>query len=160
RVDGGVTVRDFNAPQITLALHSPSASLDELMSLMTPSGGAAGSTPASSAPGGDILSRTRGSGTVTIDEGSFGTFRFSRFAGNLNLAGKVVTFDPVSFRLYGGTYQGSLSADLRGAQPRYAYRSSLKGVNAEPFLAENLGIKDLLAGSVSADVEMEGGGSE
>jgi AsmA-like protein len=160
RLDGGVSVREFTSPQIALELHSPSASLDELMSLLTPASAGSGGAGTTQASGGDILGRTRGTGTVRIDEGSFGTFRFSRFTGNLALAGKEVTFDPVSFQLYGGTYQGSLSADLRGAQPRYAYRSSVRNVNAEPFLAENLGVKDLLAGSVSADMEMTGSGSE
>jgi len=159
KLDGGLTVQNFTSPQITLNLHSPSASLDELMSLLTPSSSGTKAS-SSSAPTDDILARTQGSGTVRIDEGSYGTFRFSQFEGNLRLSNKVVTFDPVSFKLYGGTYQGTLSADLRGAQPRYAYRSALKGVDAQPFLAENLGIKDLLAGSISADVEMEGGGSE
>jgi uncharacterized protein involved in outer membrane biogenesis len=159
KLNGGLTVQDFASPRVALNLHSPSASLDELMSLLTPTSSGT-SAQSASAPTDDILARTRGTGVVRIDEGSYGTFRFSRFEGNLRLADKVVTFDPVSFRLYGGTYQGTLSADLRGAQPRYGYRSSLKGVDAQPFLAENLGIKDLLAGSVSADVEMEGGGSE
>jgi len=159
KLDGGVTVQNFTSPQVSLNLHSPSASLDELMSLLTPtsSGTAA---PSASGASDDILARTRGTGIVRIAEGSYGTFRFSRFEGNLQLANKVVTFDPVSFRLYGGTYQGTLSADMRGAQPRYAYRSALKGVNAQPFLEENMGIKDLLAGSISANLEMEGGGSE
>jgi len=159
RVAGALTVRDFSSPQIALDLHSPKANLDDLMSLLTPSsaGGAPASAPSAS---GDILARTRGTGTIRIDEGSFGTFRFSRFSGNLRLVEKVVTFDPVSFQLYGGSYQGTLTADLRSARPRYAYRSSLKGVGAQPFLAENMGIKDLLAGTVFADLEMEGSGSD
>ena len=157
-VEGEVAVRDFASPQVTLNLRSPSASLDDLMSLLTPSSSPSAGTKAS-APSGDILARTRGTGEIRIDKGSYGTFQFSQFTGNLRLADKIVTFDPVTFKLYGGTYAGALTADLRGAQPRYAYRSTLRNVNAQPFLAENLGVKDLLAGSVTADLQMEGGGS-
>ncbi len=155
-LQGSVSVRDFGSPQVALTLRSPKANLDELIALMTPSSGAPGQSSASS---GDALDRTRGSGTIRIEEGTFGTFRFTRFDGSLRLAEKVVTFDPVRFELYGGTYQGALTADLSAAEPRYAYRSSLSGVDAQPFLAENLGIEDLLAGRVSADLEMEGTGA-
>ncbi len=161
-VHGEATLRDFNAPQITLNLSSSKASLDDLMALMTPSPSAAAATRAQASTAGgstDLLGKARGTGTIRIQEGSFGNFRFSRFEGDLQLANKVVTFNPVSFQLYGGTYRGTLSADMRGGTPRYAYRSSLAGVDAQPFLAENMGVKDLLAGRVSADLQMEGSGS-
>ncbi|PYQ13188.1 MAG: hypothetical protein DMH00_04650 [Acidobacteria bacterium] len=159
RVQGGLAVRDFTSPQVTLDLSSPKANLGDLMGLLTPTSPTGAPAPAATS-GNDVLARTRGTGTIRIGEGSFGTFRFTHFTGNLRLAEKVVTFDPVSFQLYGGSYQGSLSADLRQTPTRYSYRSNLKGVDAQPFLAENFGIKDLLAGSVSAQVEMEGSGSE
>ncbi|HEU5179905.1 MAG TPA: AsmA-like C-terminal region-containing protein [Candidatus Polarisedimenticolia bacterium] len=161
-VNGEATLRNFNAPQVTLNLSSSKASLDDLMALMTPSSPSApAATRAQASNGGstDLLGKAQGTGTVRIQEGSFGNFRFSRFEGDLKLANKVVTFDPVSFQLYGGTYRGALTADMRGATPRYAYRSSLAGVDAQPFLAENMGVKDLLAGRVSADLQMEGSGS-
>lgn len=160
KVQGAATLRDFSAPQITLDLSSPKASLDDLMALMTPSTPAPAAKAQASASSGDLLGKARGTGTIRIQEGSFGSFHFSRFEGDLRLADKVVTFDPVSFQLYGGTYRGTLSADLRTGTPRYAYRSSLAGVNSQPFLAENLGVKDLLAGTVSADLRMEGSGSD
>ncbi|HMC83342.1 MAG TPA: AsmA-like C-terminal region-containing protein, partial [Candidatus Polarisedimenticolia bacterium] len=159
KVAGRLEVRDFQSPRVTLALSSSRANLDDLLALLTPSTPSAATASSSFAGGDDILARTRGAGTIRIDEGSFGTFRFSRFDGDLHLEGKVVTFDPVSFRLYGGTYRGALSADLRRAEPRYSYRSNLSAVNAQEFLGENLGIKDLLAGTVSADLTLDGGGS-
>jgi AsmA-like protein len=159
KVAGKLSVRDFQSPQLSLALTSPRANLDDLLALLSPAKTSA-STPTSRAPGGDILDRTRGTGTIRIDEGSFGTFRFSRFAGDLRLEGKVVTFDPVAFQLYGGKYQGLLSADLRGAVPRYAYRSSLAGVDSQRFLSENLGVGDLLAGALTADLSLQGAGSD
>ena len=159
KLAGDLSLKDFQSPRLSLSLSSPKANLDDLLALLTPA------TPppspaAEAAPAGDILARTRGTGTIRIDEGSFGTFHFSRFDGKLRLEGKVVTFDPVAFQLYGGKYRGSLSADLRGAEPRYAYRSNLAGVDGQKFLAENLGIPDLLSGAVSADLALEGGGSE
>lgn len=159
KLAGELSLKDFRSPLLSLTLSSPKANLDDLLALLTPA------TPppspaAEAAPGGDILARTRGTGTIRIDEGSFGTFHFSRFDGKLRLEGKVVTFDPVAFQLYGGSYRGSLSADLRGAEPRYAYRSDLAGVDGQKFLAENLGIPDLLSGAVSADLALEGGGSD
>jgi len=159
KLAGDLSLKDFQSPQLSLSLSSPKANLDDLLALLTPATPAP-APAAAPAPGGDILARTSGSGTIRIDEGSFGTFRFSRFDGKLRLEGKVVTFDPVTFQLYGGKYQGSLSADLRGAEPRYAYRSNLAGVDGQKFLAENLGIPDLLSGAVFADLALEGKGSE
>ena len=165
KVQGAATLRDFSAPQITLDLSSPKANLDDLMALMTPSSPSSPSSPAarsrsSAASSGDVLGKARGTGKIKIQEGSFGSFRFSRFEGDLRLADKVVTFDPVSFQMYGGTYRGTLSADMRAGTPRYAYRSSLAGVDSQPFLADNLGVKDLLAGRVSADLQMQGSGGD
>ena len=158
KVAGDISVKDFRSPLLSLSLASPKANLDDLLALLTPSTPSAPS--AAAAPADDILARTRGTGTIRIDEGSFGTFHFSRFDGKLRLEGKVVTFDPVTFQLYGGNYRGTLSADLRGSEPRYSYRSNLAGVDGEKFLAENLGIQDLLAGAVSADLALDGGGSD
>jgi AsmA protein len=158
-VGGEIEVREFSSPKVRLALSAKKANLDELLGLLTPSSPAPAASPKSAGPD-DVLARTSGSGTIRIDEGSFGTFRFSRFEGNLRLAGKVVTFDPVSFRLYGGTYAGALTADLRGKKPAYAYRSRLQNVDGRVFLEENLGIKDLLAGTVSADLALEARGGE
>jgi len=159
KLAGDLSLKDFKSPQLSLSLSSPKANLDDLLALLTPATPAPAAATAA-APADDILARTRGTGTIRINEGSFGTFHFSRFDGKLRLEGKVVTFDPVTFQLYGGKYQGSLSADLRGAEPRYGYRSNLAGVDGQKFLAENLGIQDLLSGTVSADLTLEGGGSE
>ncbi|HEV8335409.1 MAG TPA: AsmA family protein [Candidatus Polarisedimenticolia bacterium] len=159
RMAGNLSVKDFRTPQLTLALSSRKANLDDLLALMTPSQKTAAQAP-SRTPGGDVMQRTRGTGTIRIDEGSFGTFRFSRFAGDLRLDGKVVTFDPVTFQLYGGTYKGLLSADLRGAVPRYSYNSSLAGVDSQRFLADNFGVKDLLAGALTANLTLSGAGSD
>lgn len=159
RVAGSLEVRDFRSPQVTLALSSPRANLDDLLALLTPAS-APGTTRATAATGEDVLARTRGSGSIRIEQGSFGTFRFSRFDGSLHLEGKRVTFDPVSFLLYGGAYNGALTADLRGRDPRYSYRSTLAGVDGQQFLAENLELKDLLAGTVWADLTLDGGGKD
>jgi len=157
KLAGTLEVHDFAAPQVRLALSSPRANLDDLLALLTPA--TPPTAPASPAAAqGDILARTHGSGTIRVDEGSFGTFRFTRFDGALRLEGKVVTFDPVSFRLYGGSYRGSLSANLGGRKPRYSYRSSLAGVDANRFLGENLGVRDLVSGTVAAEVSLEGSG--
>ncbi len=159
-VGGRMTVNGFDASDVTFALTSRHADFWELMSFIRSDEGATGApSPGPSAPGGDPLARIAAKGTLAIADGSFGALAFKDLDCGLALQKKVIRLDPVSMSLYAGTMKGSASMDLNPDPAEYTVTATTAGIDTNALLTSVLDMKDMLAGSLSADVTVRASGA-
>jgi len=160
-VSGRMSVKGFDASDVTFALTSKHADFWELMSFIRGDEGASGGAPAAATPAGgdDPLARIAAKGTLAIGEGSFGTLAFRQLDCGLSLDRKVIRLDPVGMSLYGGTMNGSASMDMNRDPAVYAVTASTAAIDTDALLSAVLDMKGMLAGALSANMSVRASGS-
>ncbi len=162
-IAGTMTVEGFDAPRVGFDLSSRRADFWELMSFLKEdeavSSGEGPAAQTAQAEGPDYLGKVTARGTLEIGEGSFGTLAFSDLKSTLALAGKVATLDPVGMRLYGGSVDGSAVMDMRDAAPVYTVSARAAGLDTNALLTANLGLKEMLVGSLTGQFSVTASGS-
>lgn len=118
-------------------------------------GGAAGGTgsPAAAAPAGNGPDLTL---TLAADKASMAGISLERLTGRAHLRGEQLTVEPMSFGLFGGSYEGSLGASF-GSEPTFSWTAQLKNVDvaAVTAFAGNPGV---ITGRLAADINLTGQG--
>ena len=71
----------------------------------------------------------------------------------------LLTLNPLSAGLYGGTYKGNVSVDARGKQPQLAMDEKLAGVQIGPLLKDFQG-QALLTGLTNAGIKLTATGAD
>ncbi len=162
-IAGTMTVEGFDAPRVGFDLSSRRADFWELMSFLkddeaaTSGEGPAAQAAQAEAP--DYLGKVTARGTLAIGEGSFSTLAFSDLKSTLALSAKVATLDPVGMRLYGGSVDGSAVMDMRDAAPVYTVSARAAGLDTNALLAANLGLKEMLVGSLTGQFSVTASGA-
>lgn len=97
-------------------------------------------------------------GTASVDRLTFGTITLTKVATPFRYARNVLTLDPMTFSLYGGTEKGTVTVDLTHKTPAFAIRSAIDGLDVNQALSANTTMKNQLqgTGTVSADVRGSG----
>lgn len=71
--------------------------------------------------------------------------------------GGVLRVHPLEAKVYGGQYEGNVTVDARGEQPRFQLNEKLTRVQAEPLIQQFVG-KDLLRGLGSLTLDLTASG--
>jgi hypothetical protein len=99
-----------------------------------------------------------GSLSFRIDSLTRRPYRFDAVEGRFDLAPERIDISGVSFGVYGGhgTASGELLLGDNFAEP-FRLNLSLVGVRAEQYLADNSPLGDLVSGTLTLDLDLEGG---
>ncbi|HET6933474.1 MAG TPA: AsmA family protein [Candidatus Angelobacter sp.] len=163
---GQVTLKNFAAPQVQFALNADKVDVTELQSLMaTPAapakradnGGFWQLTPQADAqtrqntePG--IITKMTGSGTVAIGTITYNDLVLNNTHANVNLDHGVVKLNPITADVYNGKETGSITIDLRPAQPVYNVNLKTEKVDANKLISSVSDLKQTLYGLLSSNV--------
>ena len=103
-------------------------------------------------------SRLSGTGSLRAPEISVDTLRLQNVETPIRTDGVRITFDPMTFSMYGGAHRGSVVVDLSKA--RWALDSKATGVDVGRFLAAYSGRDQHLDGTASATASLHAGITE
>ncbi len=162
RIDGSGEITDLAGPVGTINLKAGALDLDQLMAFASDfSEGSGVAASGAAVPGGGATTATAPSTadlvvTLAADRATMGGIAIDRVAGRAHLKGEVVTVDPLTFSLFGGTYEGTLAATL-GTTPSFGWRAALKDVDVAALTAY-AGSPGLVTGRLSADIDLVGNG--
>jgi hypothetical protein len=119
-----------------------------------PSGATGAAAAPSAAPGPLDL-------TLAIEaaRGDIADVPFASLTATANVAPGGVRIDPLALGLFGGRLEGSLNADLSGAEPALAVKGTLSGVDMTRF-TEFAGQPGSVTGTLNADVSVTGRGTD
>lgn len=153
-ITGNAGIRDFASAATTFDLSVDAIDLDRYLPPRKPepaqaapaATGAAPATPAQAAGAAgaalfpvETLRGLKLNGTLKIGQLKAWQIRSSNVSVTLAADGGLLRAHPASARMYQGGYQGDVSVDVRGKQPRLSMNEKLSGVQIEPLLKDMLG---------------------
>ena len=164
---GTVSVRDFTAPQVQFTLAADKVNVVELQSLT-------GQSPADSparrqaaadswsiipraqaepAPAPGILSKTAGSGTVSIGTLLYDQLVLTNVHSNVTLDRGIIRLSPLTAQLYQGQQTGSIVVDTRTTPIAINVSSKLAGVKANELISSVSSLKNTIYGLLAANAQ-------
>jgi len=163
---GTVAMKNFQAPQVQFTLTADNLNVDELQKIL---GAPAPAAPAktsrlnliaranalprapAAAPG--LMSKTTGSGQVTIGNILYNQLQLQNTKANVTLDHGVIKLDPVSTTMYGGSAAGTITVDTRGATTLYNVALKTQKVDSNRLLSSVSSVKDVLFGLLASNVQ-------
>ena len=155
-LQGNISAKNFAAPDVQFNLSSDNVDGDELETI-TPKQAAAkapapGKAPAANQP--SLLTKMTGSGSLTAKVIKAQGFVLNNLHATVKLNNGVITLSPLTTGIFGGTENGTLTLDVRPADPLCAVNAKFAGVDTNALLSAVSTAKNTLYGSLAADTNL------
>lgn len=165
--NGSLTLRNFSAPVVQFTLNADKVNVPELQQIF----GAAPAEPAKRAaeqgfwhlvpraeaqasarqqPG--MLDKMTGGGTVTIGTVQDNDLVLNNVHSNVTLNHGIIEMNPLTSTLYGGQESGSITMDMRPAQPVYTVNLKTDKVDANKLVSSVTSVKQMIYGLLASNV--------
>ena len=174
--NGNVTVKNFAAPQVQFTLKADKVNVTELQQITgatsaTPNRAAADQNfwrlvptanaqakkpeqaapkPASAQPG--MIDKMTGGGTIDIAAVQYDDLLLNNVHTNVTLDHGLIQMNPLTSQIYGGQENGSVSIDMRPAQPVYTVNLKTEKVDANKLISSVSSVKQVLYGLLNSNV--------
>lgn len=159
-VTGNIT--DLAGPVGQLTVKAGALNMDELLAFVTDftaGAGVGGANAAAATPPAGAPAAMNVALSLDAESATMGTLTLSRLSGRATITGNALALDPVSFGIFGGQYEGSLT--LVPGQDTLRFRGSSKLTNIDAAAATTFGGgPDVISGRLSGRVEFAGSGAD
>ncbi|HLY99168.1 MAG TPA: AsmA family protein, partial [Candidatus Angelobacter sp.] len=158
---GTLTLKNFAAPQVQFTLSADKVNVTELQQLVAAQPAKrAGNRDwsllpsANAEPAGQpsILDKMTGGGKVDVGTVQYDDLTLTNLRTNVSLNNGLIQLNPVTANLYGGTESGTITLDMRPAQPVYAVNMKTDKVDANKLLSSVSSVKQTLYGALASNV--------
>jgi AsmA protein len=162
-VSGTLTLKNFDAPQVQFTLNADKVNVAELQQIFaaTPAQPAkrAGDfwrlvpraeAETKSEPG--MLTKMTGGGTLTVGVIQYDDLLLNNTHANVTLDHGLIKMNPVTADVYGGKENGTITLDMRPAQPLYAVNLKTDKVDANKLISSVSSVKQTLYGMLASNV--------
>ncbi|MGZ4889335.1 MAG: AsmA family protein, partial [Candidatus Angelobacter sp.] len=162
-VGGTLTLKNFDAPQVQFALNADKVNVAELQQIFaaTPAqpakraGGFWRLVPEASAQTKSepsLLTKMAGGGTIAVGVIQYDDLILNNAHANVTLDHGVIRMNPVTADVYGGKENGSITLDMRPAQPVYTVNLRTEKVDANKLISSVSDVKQTLYGMLASNV--------
>lgn len=143
QINGWAQVKDFDRPFVAFNLSANQLNLNELQQAF--------SGPKSAGDGGLSADGQLAVGKLILD-----SVTVADFQSKVKIARQVITLDPASLNLYGGTYKGAIVVDQSGGgSPSFALRGAFNGVDVNQLLSAS-GQGSSISGQANGSLNVRG----
>lgn len=154
QANGWLQIKNFNQPVLGFDLKANQLNVSELQqALNSGSGGASGKQ------GKSASSSLRGDGQVFIGKLIMDTLTATDVQSKVIMLNNVITLAPVTMKLYGGSYQGSVRIDQSGGATDLALTGKFGGLDINQFLSAS-GSKSMIYGTAAGAIDVHGRGTD
>lgn len=170
RIQGRIALTDPAVPALEFDLHADRIDVDRYLAVdgasAPPSPGAAavavGQAAAASQPAPDTANTLVAQGRLRIDTLRASGLTISALDTTARADRGLIHLEPLSARLYGGSYQGKLALDTRRQPARLSLDESLQGAELAPLLQDLTGAPARVTGraEVRARLQADAGAAE
>lgn len=143
QANGWLTVKNFDSPALGFDLKANQLNVAELQGVMADSGSKKASTP------------LRGEGQVSVDRLVLDSITATDVNSKVVMANNVILLNPLSLKLYGGSYQGLARIDQNGGAPEVALNGKFGGLDINQFLTATSGSSSVF-GNADGSVDIRG----
>ncbi len=159
---GTLTLRNFAAPQVQFTLNADKVNVTELQQLVAAQPGKRADnrdfwslTPSANAEPAaqpSIITKMTGGGKVDVGTVQYDDLMLTNVHANVSLNNGLIQLNPVTANLYNGTESGTITLDMRPAQPVYAVNMKTDKVDANKLLSSVSSVKQTLYGALASNV--------
>lgn len=166
---GDLVLKNFAAPQVQFTLNADKVDVAELQQLVAAAPApqkrsavepsfwrivpaAQAETGAAPAAQSGLLNKITGGGTVAIGTVKYNDLLLNNVRTNVALDRGVIRLNPVTADLYGGKETGTITVDMRPAQPVYTVALKSDKVDANKLISSVSDLKQTLYGMLSSNV--------
>ena len=165
---GNLTLKNFAAPQVQFTLNADKVDVAELQQI---TGASSSSAPAkrtaadfwrvvpeahaqatgqSNPP--SIITKMTGGGNVSVGTVQYNDLVLNNLRSTVTLDHGLIKLNPVTAALYNGQENGSITVDMRPAQPVYAVNLKTSNVDANKLVSSVSDLKQTLYGLLASNV--------
>jgi len=158
-IDATGDISNIAGPVGTMDIKAGTLDLDQLLlfaSDFMEGSGAAPARPGGATPAPSGSSTTDLTVTLAADRATMAGVTLDSVKGRAHLKGDDVTVDPMSFGLFGGSYEGALGANV-GASPTFRWKANLKNIDVATVTAF-AGSPGVMTGKLGGTVDLTGTG--
>jgi AsmA protein len=160
---GALTLKNFTAPQVQFTLNADKVNVTELQQIFA-------ATPAQPtkragdfwrlAPRAEaqtksepsLLTKMTGGGTISVGQIVYNDLLLNNARSTVTLDHGVIKMNPLTADIYGGQETGSVTLDMRPAQPVYAVNLKTEKVDANKLISSVSNLKQTLYGILASNV--------
>ncbi|MEP7339996.1 MAG: AsmA-like C-terminal region-containing protein, partial [Acidobacteriota bacterium] len=154
QANGWLQIKNFNQPVIGFDLKANQLNVAELQQAMT--GSTAGKQGKSAALSSLSL---RADGQIFIGTLVLDTLTATDVQSKVIMLNNVITLAPVTMKLYGGSYQGSVRIDQSASATDLALTGKFSGMDVNQFLSAS-GSKSMMYGTANGAIDVRGQGGD
>jgi uncharacterized protein involved in outer membrane biogenesis len=148
-LQGTLTVNGLAAPQVQFTLHADKMNVKEMQQLFSPAQvDAAPSNEAS------LLSRMTGGGSLSAGDVEYDDLKLANSHSTISLDHGVIHLNPIAADVFGGKESGSITIDMRPAQPVYSVSLKIDKAGANKLISSVSSLKEVLHGLLAAKVNV------
>ena len=164
--NGNLTLKNFAAPQVQFTLNADKVDVAELQQITESSPAPqkraaadfwrlipeaqAQATPAQNQP--SIITKMTGGGNISVGTVQYNDLVLNNLRSTVTLDHGLIKMNPVTAALYNGQENGSITVDMRPAQPVYAVNLKTSNVDANKLVSSVSDLKQTLYGLLASNV--------
>ena len=169
-VGGTLTLKNFDAPQVQFTLNADKVNVAELKQIFQATTAQpqkrAGDfwqvvpraeAQAKSEP--SFITRMTGGGTITAGLIQYDDLVLNNMRASVGLDHGIIRMNPVTADIYGGKETGSITIDMRSAQPLYQVNLKTEKVDANKLISSVSNLKQTLYGALASNLNASFGAS-
>ncbi len=145
QANGWLSVKNFDSPALGFDLKANQLNVAELQGAM------AGSSQSKKAP-----TPLRAEGQLAVGKLVLDTITASDVQSKVVMANNIILLSPLSLRLYGGIYQGTVRIDQNGGAPEIALNGRFNGLDINQFLSASSGQSSSIYGNADGTIDVRG----
>jgi AsmA protein len=166
---GTLALRNFDAPQVQFTLNVDKVNVSELQQIFNAAPAqpkraavehdfwsivpkAKAQAPANNSPQSSLLTKMTGGGTVTVGVIQYDDLILNNAHSNVTLDHGLIKMNPVTADLYNGKENGSITIDMRPAQPVYTVNLKTDKVDANKLISSVSDVKQTIYGMLASNV--------
>jgi AsmA protein len=166
---GTLALRNFDAPQVQFTLNVDKVNVSELQQIFNaapaqPKRAAVGhdfwsivpkakaQAPANNSPQSSLLTKMTGGGTVAVGVIQYDDLILNNAHSSVTLDHGLIKMNPVTADLYNGKENGSITIDMRPAQPVYTVNLKTDKVDANKLISSVSDVKQTIYGMLASNV--------
>jgi len=164
QVKGSISIKDFALPVITFNLTADAIDVDRYLPPVTDKSNKPITSPAVALAAGasalpvEILRKLNIDGQLSLGKLKINDLAMQDIQLNLSAKNGMIKTQQSAKEFYQGSYNGSLSVDLRNKKPALALNEKIIHVQVEPLLKDFRG-EARMSGAVDASAQLQGQGS-
>jgi uncharacterized protein involved in outer membrane biogenesis len=156
-------ITDLSGPVGELTIKAGALNLDRLLAFASDFASGAGTKAAQ--PSAHQAKRRAEPGAMNVvltleaPKAAIGGMTIDKLAGRARVKPDAILVDPISFGLFGGTYAGTLAANLAGRAPAFRWTAALTNVDVAAASAF-AGTPGVVTGRLSGKIDLIGSGAD